>query len=495
MAAALATFPVRADHPADVRTALEALRSNNMAGVDRIFIKSANREGADRLLSLYELGGFYHLSGDARKSADFFNTADAVAKNYEGRAVVSAGAAARTAGAVMFNDSLLRFEGYGYDKVMARTLNALNFVLMGDMEGARVEVRKAEEYQRLERERHQRDLQQGRSRPPADAEAPRLDNPTVRAAYGPMFDQVERVRNSFENAFTYYLSSQIYLAQGEDGLNDALVEIKRAAELAPQCPAVAAAYREITRAQNGDGPEPEAQGDPGPVPARPEEGGTEPADPSAPGPGGSVVVCFETGLVPPLEEVKLSLAVTGRMYALAFPIYRDFGGIQPSLAVTPAVPARTFTTAPILETRLLAVKSLQERMPGILARGLAGAAAKAEVQKKAEKDWGFLGGLVTAVATVVVTNADRRSWQSLPAEVQVARFHLPPGPNTLSLRGPGWTETVPLAVPPGSHTFLVVRAFPGFRRIDLRTFGFPQGAAPVTEAAAPVDPSVVPVSK
>lgn len=209
-----------------------------------------------------------------------------------------------------------------------------------------------------------------------------------------------------------------------------------------------------------------------------------------------MVVCFETGLVPPLEEVKFSLPVSGRLYALAFPIYRDFGAAQPPLAVTPAVPARTFTTATILETRTLAVKSLQERMPGILTRGLLGAAAKGEMQKKAEKEWGFLGSLLTGLAAVAVTNSDRRSWQSLPAEVQVARFHLPPGPNTLSVRGPGWVEAVPLNVAPGSQTFLVVRAFPGFRRMDVRTFGGAQGPLPAAEppfpapAPLPAEPAV-----
>lgn len=490
VAASLAMLPARADHTGDVRSALESLRANRLGVIDKIFLKSANQDCADRLLSLFELGGFYHLGGDARKSAEFFNLADAVARNYEGRAVVSAGASARSTGAVLFNDSVLRFEGYGYDKVMARTLNALNYTLMGDLEGARVEVRKAEEYQKLERERRQREIQRA-DRPPAGAEAARVDNPAVQAAYGRMFDQVRNVRNSFENAFTYYLASQIYLAGGDEGLEDAMVEIRRAAELAPQCPAVASAYQEIAQARDGGGPEAQNLADLDQTRDRLEQLRLDwakgfrvaPLPEPAPGPAetGSVLVCFEAGLVPPVEEVKLSLPASGRMYALAFPIYRDFGASHPPLAISAQpplaagapVPARTYTTTTILETRALAVKSLQERMPGILARGLLSAAAKGEMQKRAEKEWGLFGGLVSAVATLATTSADRRAWQSLPAEVQVAQFSLPAGPNTLSMRGPGWLETVPVTVAPGSRTFLVVRAFPGYRRIDLRTFGAP----------------------
>ena len=459
----LLALPAAADHIRDFRTALDGLRTNNLKVVDKVFLKDASRDGADRLLSLYELGAFYHLGGDPAKSIGFFNTADAVAHDYESRAVVSAGAAGRTAGAVLANDSLLTYEGFGYDKVMSRTINAINYLLLGDMEGARVEVRKAEEYQRLERERHQREVQKAGDRPPNGSEHARMDDPTVRAIYGRMNDYVKNVRNSFENAFTYYLSSQIYQVRGDAGLNDAMVEIKRAQELAPQAPAVRAAYLEIAKAQGGYAYD-EAK-------ARLRVAEGEPAaDPMA---SGSVVVFFETGLVPPMDEVKINLFADNKLYGLAFPIYNEFGAAQAPLTVF--TPTRTFMTSTILDTRTLAVKALQERMPGILVRGLLGAMAKGEVQDRAEKNFGFLGSLVTKVASAALTTADRRSWLSLPAEVQVAKFKLGIGANPLELRGPGWAEKVMVNVTPGSHSFLLVRAFPGFRRIDLRTFQVGEG--------------------
>ena len=88
----------------------------------------------------------------------------------------------------------------------------------------------------------------------------------------------------------------------------------------------------------------------------------------------------------------------------------------------------------------------------------------------------------------MVTSADRRTWLSLPAEVQVAKCSLPPGTTILAVNGPGWSEPVSVNAVPGSCTFLVVRAFPGFRRIDARTFvpaAIP-AAAPVDQPASPV---------
>jgi hypothetical protein len=477
---ALLALPAAADHIRDFRTALDGLLANNLAAVDKVFLKDASRDCADRLLSLYELGEFYHLAGDPRKSMDYFNKADAVAHGYEGQAVVSAGAAGRTAGAVLANDSVLNYEGFGYDKVMSRTINAINFLLQGNLEGARVELRKAEEYQRLERERSQREARQAGARQPAGAENARVDSPAVQGTYGRMFDAVKDVRNSYENAFTYYLSSQVYLAQGEEGLNDAMVEIKRAYELAPRVPGVRAAYLEIARAHGG------AAWDDAKARLGADAGDPAP-DPAA---TGSVVVVFEAGLVPRMDEVRINLFAEDKLYSLAFPIYRDFGRAEPPLTIT--TPARTVMTSTLLETRKLAVKSLQERMPGILTRGLLGAIAKGELQERAERNWGPLGGLLSKVASAVVTSADRRSWLSLPAEVQVARFNLGAGPNRLDLRGPGLAETVALDIPPASSTFLLVRAFPGFKRIDVRTFQIGSDDAPIRP---PLIPPAAPAPK
>ena len=465
--------PSLADHPRDFRTALDGLRANNLAAVDRAFLKSASRSGGDRLLALYELGGCYHLAGDPRKSLGFFNTADAVAHEYEGQALVSASAAGRQAGALLSNDTVLKYEGFGYDKVMARTLNAINYLFIDDMEGARVEVRKAEEYQRLERERHQREIQAAGQRPPQGAESARLDHPAVAAHYGRLFDSVRSLRNSFENAFTYYLSSQIHLARGEDGLNDAAVEIRRAFELAPQVPEVRAAYLEIARAQGGSTLDQAVAalgvGEAGAAP--------DPARACA-----TVVVIYEAGLAPQLEEVKFTLPAGDQLYSLAFPIYPPLGPAQPALTVTGA--GGSCTTSRILDTGALAVKALQERMPGLLIRGLLGAIAKGDAQRRTEKQYGPFAGLVSKVASVILTAADRRSWLSLPAEIQVAQCRLAAGRQSLTLSGPGVAETLTLDLAAGSRSFLLVRALPGFRRIDVRTFQADPGL-PLPPAAEP----------
>ena len=78
----------------------------------------------------------------------------------------------------------------------------------------------------------------------------------------------------------------------------------------------------------------------------------------------------------------------------------------------------------------------------------------------------------------MVTNADLRSWLSLPSEVQAAQLALPPGSSDLTLASPfGWTEHLPVEVTPGSTTFITVRAVQGFKSITSTTFSAGDGTA------------------
>jgi hypothetical protein len=286
------------------------------------------------------------------------------------------------------------------------------------------------------------------------AEPEPLANPAMNAKYEKMYSFARNLRNSYENAFTYYLSSQIYRAQGASGLNDALVDIKRAYALAPQVPAIQNAYLDLaTQAQDAAALEHLKAN----LVVAP---GFKPSDPAS---TGTVVVIFEAGLVPMMSEVSINLPLSDKLFTMAFPIYNDFGASQPVLQIQ--TPTGAQTTSKVVDLRLLVVKSLQERMPEIVARGTLGAVAKIAAQKEIKDNFGFFAGLAAAVATKAVTSADLRSWLSLPAEVQTAQFTLQPGATELTLSSYDWAEKVALDVAPGTYTFLMIKAIPGFKSI------------------------------
>jgi uncharacterized protein len=97
----------------------------------------------------------------------------------------------------------------------------------------------------------------------------------------------------------------------------------------------------------------------------------------------------------------------------------------------------------------LAEKSLSERLPAITVKALARAATKFAMaesitrgaQYAAGRDaapWvGLLVELVTKIFAVASEEADKRSWQTLPDEIHVARAWVSPGPYHVSIQPPG----------------------------------------------------------
>lgn len=97
----------------------------------------------------------------------------------------------------------------------------------------------------------------------------------------------------------------------------------------------------------------------------------------------------------------------------------------------------------------LAEKSLAERLPAITVKALARAATKFAMaegitrgaQQAAGRDaapWvGLLVGLLTKGLAVASEEADKRSWQTLPDEIHVARAWLSPGRYHVSIQPSG----------------------------------------------------------
>ena len=122
----------------------------------------------------------------------------------------------------------------------------------------------------------------------------------------------------------------------------------------------------------------------------------------------------------------------------------------------------------------LAEKSLSERLPAITMKALARAATKYAMaegitrgaQQAAGRDgapWvGLLVALVTHGLAVVSEEADKRSWQTLPDEIHVARAWVLPGQHHISIRPSGQGVTTEkdgqtIALSAGQTMFIIQR--------------------------------------
>jgi uncharacterized protein len=122
----------------------------------------------------------------------------------------------------------------------------------------------------------------------------------------------------------------------------------------------------------------------------------------------------------------------------------------------------------------LAEKSLADRLPGITAKALARAATKFAMaegatrgaQQAAGKDagpWvGLLVGLLTKGFAVASEESDKRSWQTLPDEIHIARAWVSPGDYQVTIQPSGQGSHLGpdgqrLHLQPGHTTFLIQR--------------------------------------
>lgn len=123
----------------------------------------------------------------------------------------------------------------------------------------------------------------------------------------------------------------------------------------------------------------------------------------------------------------------------------------------------------------LADKSLSDRLPGIIVKALARAAVKFTMaegatigaQQASGKDagpWvGLIVGLLTKWWAVASEEADKRSWQTLPDEIHIARAWVDPGQYAASVQlvgrgaGPTTENRRALTLAPGQTTVMIQR--------------------------------------
>jgi hypothetical protein len=80
----------------------------------------------------------------------------------------------------------------------------------------------------------------------------------------------------------------------------------------------------------------------------------------------------------------------------------------------------------------LARQALSDDMPAIVLRGLLRKGVKRNLVGRLDRSSSGLISLISRVASIATEHADTRSWNSLPNDIQIARFSVPAGEYTLS---------------------------------------------------------------
>ncbi len=433
-----------APYPSQVRPTIQQLAAGRPVDHDRLF--AGKVDGQDRILYLLERGRVAQLQGNLQVSLNSYAAAQDAIRRQDEEAVLTAGDVAAQAAAVLLNDNAIPYRPDGYERVMLHHFQAQNFLVSGNLEATGVEVRRGNFEQRQALQRHEQDIQRAQQRA-ADrqVDSSQAMNSLSRA-YAGMDEVAGKVKNSFQNAYTFYLSGVVYELMGEP--NHAYIDYKQALEIMPENRHL---QRDVVRLAESLAMHDDLDAfrrrfaDLTVAAANPEQG--------------TLVVLYEDGFVPAKEQIKLPIPLfsANSFTTIAFPFYG--GGYQAAVPLVLSVDGRELgRTELVCHLQALAVRALKEKMVGMVIRQVLRATSRGVAAKMASDQGEEVGALFIGLIGFLMENADRRSWLTLPSNAQVGRFALDAGPRRLELAAGGGPSACQLDVEiqPGKVTVLVV---------------------------------------
>ncbi len=439
---ACSTTSVFKPYPLTINPQIEHVRNGQFEPPLQFLEKQTGT--ADKALYFVERGRIAQLAGDIDSSKTDFENAIKTIEESEQRAVISASKTGAQSASLLTNENAIPYELSAFEKVFVYHYQSLNFLWQSDLEGAGVEVRRANQIQMDELRKHEKDVEKAK----ADAEKEKAGYEqgmtNVMDIYQRMDAVAGKVKDSFQNAFTFFVSGVIYELTGKP--NDAYIDYKKALEINPDNGYL---QRDVLRLaktlqmtddyQTFSNRYPES--------SRNEQTCGETC--------GELIVLFEEDFVPQKSEVQIPLPTTAGLVAVAFPIYEvEWLDVTPlQINYNGSVLGES---EPICFPRALAVKDLKEKAPILTSRQLLRVLAKGVMLNQAEKRAGILGSIAGSVYNMASEKADLRGWYTLPNDAQIMRTSLPEGTQNLLIRHGYAEKNVDVTIKPGGKTILRV---------------------------------------
>lgn len=405
-----------------------------------VFPESSAR-GRDEVLLRLERATILQGLGRFEESMQEFARADARIRDYEDRAVISATKTAALAGSLLINEQVMSYEGEDFEKIMLHALNAVNFLMLNDLEGARVEVRRA--YQRQEElsDRHEKELEEARNET-GFSDWERSFEQADREAYAQLKDRASTVYSVYHNAFASYISALVYELAGED--DEAYIDLKKAYDAYPSSRSIQMDLVRLSRKM--------AFRDDADRWARAFGKQDAPLKDSI-----DVFVLFSCGLAPLKEPLSLPIPIHHGFVMASMPVYRFTpSGITGALVSAGGTRGESST---VCDIDAIAARNLMDEFPLLFVKQVARAYIKAQAVNGLAREHGDTGALLGTLFAVITEQADLRTWSTLPKQTQVSRIFVPGSSTELTVQALPSGQTATVAIPPGArHVIVICRA-------------------------------------
>lgn len=405
----------------------------------------AESRSVDAALLLLEAGATARGNREFDQSRQRFSQAENRIRDFEAEGEISL--SAETA-AIFVNPTVIPYRGRAYDTILLNTYQALNFMARGDLAGARVELRRAEQRQREAVERYADDLedaiaaqeanslkiQQGMRQQAANDEtydvAKAKEDARFQQQIEAYYREVGRYATyaPYVNPFTVLLDGIFHMttSQSATDLERAALSLKRFKGMVIENSYIDSEELLLERRFQGR-----------PLPPL-------------------TYVFFETGVGPTRRETRIDIPLflftnEVKYVGVAFPNLNFHGDYYAQLAVTSR--DGRFETLSAGSVDSVVASEFQHEMPYLITRTLISAGTKALAQyavKEAfagsdNREVGQLLSIAVAAYSYAVNRADLRTWVTLPKAFAYCRLPRPSdGQLTLSPVGSEREVTVTL---------------------------------------------------
>lgn len=396
-------------------------------------------------------------------SLDAFHAAEDKVDAYDQGADIKVGSEVAS---TLTNQANMPYRGRAYDKVLMNTYKALNYMQLGDVDSARVELNRALLRQREAVEDNAKRLEEAQEvaekakngEVGEDGEQVTYDVDKAREDPGvaAVLDEVQAELDAkivqtyadYVNPFAVYLDGLFYLYHGVDSsdLERSRKSLERVTQMVPENSFVGA---DLEAATSGAVPE------------------------------GVTYVLFETGLAPWRDQLKIEIptfiVTSGISYVGAsFPRLKFTDNYLPYAGVSIAG-MEPVNTAVVADMDSVVARDFKNEWPSILTRTMISTVTKAAldamIQKQVGDNFGWGAQLATKLATAATQSAiniaDTRTWQTLPKQYQIARV-VTPVDGQITITTDLTTKTV--SVEPGAINAVYIKSISPLAPLQVAQF-------------------------
>lgn len=439
----------------------QQMKMSRLAQLSGDFIKAdisvmpVTRDHNNYALSQLEKGRLQFLANKWLVSQQHFETVYKEVQSQEQAAKIQISRGINKIGAVMSNDNAIAYNIPAYEQTMLHSYQALNYLYQGSLESALVEVRRANLVQQRALENNQNELYTAQDK----MENEGISTEKLYSNYPSMDSLIGEVKNSFQNAYTFYLSGVLYEAGKQP--NDAYIDYKRALEIYPNNTYL---QQDVLRLATMLGMYED-------LVVFEKQFGKYKAE--SKNKSGQVVVIVEQGVVNSKDEDRLNLPVyktnsNFKFFTFALPVYR--GSLSPLIPLSIDIDGKYHQSQEIVRLQSLASKELKDQLPSLVTRQVIRLIAKEQIRQKLKKSNGDIGNVLASLYNIASEKADTRSWSTLPNNVQIMRFNVMPGQKKLTVSLAGKQQIIDVAVKENRITlvnFTDIGSYTGYQTINL----------------------------